>query len=168
MSVWLFPCLILLLLLYGAFRKINVYDAFVRGAKESVSTTVGIFPCLVAIFCLLQLFRCSGLETLLAQAATPLFSLFGIPSELTSFLLLRPLSGSGSLAMLTELFHTYGADSYVGKCASLIMGSSETVFYLASVYFADTKVKNLGYAVPVALVCSFVGAMVACLLCRFF
>ena len=168
MSVYLLPCLILLLLLYGAYKKVNVYDAFVRGAKQSVSTAVGIFPCLVAVFLLLQLFRLSGLEKFLSQAAAPLFSLFGIPTELTSFLLIRPLSGSGSLAMLTEIFREYGPDSYIGKCAGLIMGSSETVFYLASVYFADTKVKNLGYAIPISLVCSLFGAVVSCLICRFF
>ena len=96
----------------------------------------------------------------------PPFKLLGIPSEVVQLVLLRPFSGSGSLAILTDVYNTYGVDSYVGRCASVIMGSSETVFYVASVYFAGTKVKKTGWAIPIALACNLLGSVIACLLCR--
>ena len=85
---------------------------------------------------------------------------------LIELVLLRPFTGSGSLALLSEIFNTYGTDSYIGRCASVIIGSSETVFYVSAVYFAKTSVKKLSYAIPVSLIATFIGAIVSCLLVR--
>ena len=102
----------------------------------------------------------------IADYTNPFFRLIGIPKELTELIIIRPLSGSGSLALLEELYQTYGVDSYVSRCASVIIGSSETVFYIAAVYFSTTKVKKLRSAIPIALIATFIGTIFACLFCR--
>ncbi len=112
------------------------------------------------------LMRVSGLTDLLTEAVSPVFGFLGIPSEVSELVLLRPFTGSGSFALLNDIYAQYGADSYISRCASVIMGSSETVFYVATVYFSQTKVKRLLYAIPCALIASLVAAIVSCLLCR--
>ena len=95
-----------------------------------------------------------------------MFLALGIPPEVSELVLLGPFTGSGSFALLNDIFATYGADSYISRCACAIMGSSETVFYVATVYFSQTKVRKLLYAIPCALIASLVAAIVSCLLCR--
>ena len=114
----------------------------------------------------MDLFRERGLIFYLSSFLSPVFSFLGIPKELCELVLIRPFSGSASLAILEEIYDSFGADSYVSRCASTIMGSSETVFYIATIYFSQTKAKRLMYAIPVALFCTFVGAIISCLVCR--
>ena len=165
-SMFVTPVLVLALLIYASFKKVDAYGAFVNGAKGAISLAVSILPFLVAVFVAVELFRVSGLATWLSGALSPVMSLVGMPSELTELVLLRPFTGSGSLALLDNIFVTYGADSYIARTGSVIIGSSETVFYVATVYFAQTKVKRLLYAVPVALFACLISAIVACLICR--
>lgn len=160
------PVLLIAVLVCGLFKKVNVYDSFVLGAKRSFDLSLSIFPYLAAIFIMVNALHASGLDVYLIKVLAPPFTLLGIPKEVVQLVLLRPFSGSGSLAILTDVYNTYGVDSYVGRCASVIMGSSETVFYVASVYFAGTKVKRTGLAIPIALFCNFLGSVVACLLCK--
>lgn len=166
MSAYIIPVLILIMLVYGAVKKVQIYDCFAEGARDSAKLVFSIFPYIVAIYIGVQLFKASGLGATVAEFASPALLLFGIPKELTELIIIRPLSGSGSLALLEEIYKTYGADSYVARCASVIIGSSETVFYIAAVYFSTTKVKKLRFAIPVALIATFVGAIFSCLFCR--
>ena len=161
------PILLIAVLLTGLIKRVNVYDSFVLGAKKSFNLSLSIFPYLAAIFIMVNALHESGLDAYLTRFFAPPFKLLGVPSEVVQLVLLRPFSGSGSLAILTDVYKTYGVDSYVGRCASVIMGSSETVFYVASVYFAETRVKRTGWAIPIALVCNLLGSVVACLLCKF-
>ena len=165
-SVFVVPILLIMLFLYARKKKVNSYMAFVEGAKSSINLSVNIFPFLVAIFVAVNLFRESGLLFFLEQIFSPIFSVFGIPKELCELVLIRPFSGSASLAVLENIYENFGADSYVARCASTIMGSSETVFYVATIYFSQTKAKRLLYAIPVALFCTFVGSIISCLVCR--
>lgn len=160
------PILLILTLAYGLFKRVNVYDSFVLGAKQSFELSLSIFPYLAATFIMVNALRASGLDAYVTRFLSPPFKLLGVPSEVVELMLLRPFSGSGSLAILSDVYKQYGTDSYVARCASVIMGSSETVFYVASVYFAGTKVKRTGAAIPIALFCNLVGGVVACLLCR--
>lgn len=160
------PVLIVLVLAFALFKKVNVYDSFVLGAKKSFSLSLSVFPYLAAMFITVNALQASGLEKYLTEFFAPPFRLLGIPKEVVKLVLLRPFSGSGSLALLTDVYKNYGVDSYVGRCASVIMGSSETVFYVASVYFAQTNVKRTGFAIPIGLFCNLVGSVLACLLCR--
>jgi len=166
MSGYIIPIFIFLLLLFVAKQKVNAYEAFVTGASKSIELCKTIFPFIVSILIAVALFRASGLMSLVLQAITPVFSLLGIPAEVSELVLLRPFSGSGSLAILEDILKTHGADSYVARCASSIMGSSETVFYVCAIYFSKTNVKKLLYAIPVSLLCSLVSAILACLFCR--
>lgn len=161
------PILLIAVLVYGLVKRVNVYDSFVLGAKKSFNLSISIFPYLAAIFIMVNALHASGVDAWITKIFAPPFKLLGVPPEVVQLVLLRPFSGSGSLAILTDVYKTYGVDSYVGRCASVIMGSSETVFYVASVYFAETRVKRTGWAIPIALFCNLLGSVVACLLCKF-
>jgi len=119
-----------------------------------------VFPYLVTIMVAVEVFRISGVSAVVADFLSPAMNFFGIPKELTELILIRPLSGAGSLAVLENIFITYGADSHIGRAASVVYGSSETIFYISAVYFSQTKVKKLGLAIPIALVSTFVGSIV--------
>ena len=163
---YIVPAILILTLVYGLIKRVNVYDSFVLGAKQSFNLSLSIFPYLAAMFIMVNALHASGLDTHIIRFIAPPFQLVGIPSEVVQLMLLRPFSGSGSLAILTDVYKQYGVDSYIGRCASVIMGSSETVFYVSSVYFAETKVKRTGAAIPIPLFCNLVGGVVACLLCK--
>lgn len=166
MSAYILPILFLLLILYCMYKHINTYDSFVKGAKGAIKLVVDIFPFIASILIAVALLRVSGITEWLTNILTPVFEFLGVPPELTELVLLRPFTGSGSYALLEDILTTYGADSYISRCACVIMGCSETIFYVATVYFSQTKVKKLLYAIPVALICSIIGTILACLICR--
>jgi len=161
-SSLILPILIILLLLYSAYKKVNAYQGFVDGAKGAIPLCVSILPFLVAIFMAVELLKVSGLTEWLSVVLSPVFHFLGIPTELCELVLIRPFSGSGGLAIMENIYNTYGADSYIARAGSVIMGSSETVFYVATVYFAQAKAQRLLYAIPVALLACLFGAIVAC------
>lgn len=148
-------------------KKVNAYGSFIQGAKEAVPLAVSLFPFVAAVILAVELMRASGLYNVFNFVFSPLLKLLGIPEELSQLALLRPFSGSGSLALLNDVFTAYGPDSYVGRCASVMFGSTETVFYIATVYFSGTKVRRLGGALVIALACCVLSAALACLLCKF-
>lgn len=166
MSVYILPILIICLFFYAFFKKVNVYKSFVDGAKGAFSLCLDIFPYITAILIAVALFRASGLADLLVRGLNPIFTLLGIPSEVCQLVLLRPFTGSGSFALLNDIFATYGADSYIARCACCILGASETLFYVTTVYTSKTSIKKLYYAIPVGLLASIFGSIIACLLCR--
>ncbi len=165
MSAYFIPILFLVILIFSFFKKVKPYDAFTDGAKSAVPFAVSIFPYLVSIFILTELFEASGLSDLFTNLLAPVFRLLGIPKELTKLVLIKPFSGSGALALLSEIFTTYGVDSYLARCACVIYGSSETVFYIASVYFAGAKTKKLLKPIIISLVASFFSCVFACFIC---
>ncbi len=166
MSAYIVPIFIIFVLLYASYKNLNTYNIFVKGAKGAIELVVSIFPYIVAIMVSVALMRTSGLADLLTRLVSPIFNFLGIPNQVSELVLLRPFTGSGSFALLNDIYSQYGPDSYISRCASVIMGSSETVFYVATVYFSQTKVKKLLYAIPCALVASLVAAVLSCLLCR--
>ncbi len=166
MSTYILPVLLVFLFVYAFFKKVNVYKTFIDGAKGAFSLCLDIFPYIVAILLAVALFRASGLSSLLIKLLSPIFNLLGIPTEVCELVLLRPFTGSGSFALLNDIYATYGVDSYVARCASCILGSSETLFYVTTVYTAKTSIKKLSYAIPVGILASIFGAIVSCLVCR--
>lgn len=154
------------MLIYCVYKKINTYDTFVKGAKGAIKLVVDIFPYIASILIAVALLRVSGITSFLSRLLSPIFNFLGIPTELCELILLRPFTGSGSFGLLENIFNTYGVDSYISRCACVIMGCSETIFYVATVYISQTKIKKLLYAIPVALVCSFIGTILACLICK--
>ena len=166
MSAYIIPVIFIALFCYSKYKKVNTYDTFVKGAKKAIPLVIDIFPYIATIMIAVALLRLSGVTLLLAQFFSPLFHLLGIPSQLIELVLLRPFTGSGSYALLNNVLLEYGADSYISRCACVILGCSETIFYVTAVYTSQTKVKRLLYAIPVALIASVVGSVVACLLCK--
>ncbi|MBE5733647.1 MAG: spore maturation protein [Clostridiales bacterium] len=165
MSKYFIPILFLIIFFYSLIKKVKPYDAFTHGAKSAVPFAVSIFPYLVSIFVLTELFEVSGISNAVSNFLSPVFTLLGIPKELTKLVLIKPFSGSGSLAVLTDIFNTYGVDSYISRCASVIYGSSETVFYVASVYFVGAKTKKLALPITISLIASFFSCVFACFIC---
>ncbi len=165
MSAYFIPVLFLLILIFSFFKKVKPYDAFTDGAKSAVPFAVSIFPYLVSIFILTELFEVSGLSNWFSNLLSPVFRAVGIPKELTKLVLIKPFSGSGALALLSEIFTTYGVDSYLARCACVIYGSSETVFYIAAVYFAGAKTKKLLTPIIISLIASFASCVFACFIC---
>ena len=137
-----------------------------KAAKKACRLSRTYSLILAAIFILIELFKTSGLTVYLTKIFEKPFAFFGIPKEVTEVMILRPFSGAGSVALLENIFKDYGADSYVGKCAAVIIGSSETIFYVCAVYFSKVKVKSLRFAIPISLVASFFGAVIGCLFVR--
>ncbi|MDY6023347.1 MAG: hypothetical protein SPJ19_00885 [Candidatus Borkfalkiaceae bacterium] len=166
MSSYIIPFLFLTILVYSAIKKVKPYDAFTEGAKSALPFAANIFPYLVSIFVLTELFEASGISDFLTQILSPVFGFLGIPKELCKLVMIKPFSGSGSLAMLSEIFSEYGADSYLARCACVIYGSSETVFYIAAVYFANVKNKKLLLPIIISLFASFCSCVFACFICK--
>ncbi len=166
MSEYFIPILFLIVFLFSTIKKVKPYDAFTEGAKSAIPFAISVFPYLVSIFILTELFEVSGLSSAVSSFLQPIFSLLGIPTELTKLVLIKPFSGSGSLAILSEIYTKYGVDSYLARCASVIYGSSETVFYIAAVYFAGAKTKKLTAPIVISLVASFISCVFACFICK--
>ena len=167
MTKYLIPLFFILIFIFAFIKKVKPYDTFTEGVKSAVPFAVSIFPYLVSIFVLTELFELSGLSSLVADFLAPVFGFLGIPKELTKLVLIKPFSGSGSLATLSEIFKQYGAENYLARCACVIYGSSETVFYVASVYFANAKTKNLIKPILISLFASFCSCVFACFICKF-
>lgn len=168
MSAYIIPIIFLVVLLASFIKRKEPYGGFIDGARQAVDLTINVFPYLLAIMVAVEAFRVSGASGYLANAVAPVLEKVGLPKELAELLFLRPVSGAGSLAILDGIYKTYGADSYIGRCASVIYGSSETVFYISTIYFSQSKVRNLRYAIPVALVATYSGCIIGCALLRFF
>ncbi len=168
MSAYILPIVILLIFCYGFVKRVNCYSSFTKGARKGLDLILDIFPFIIAIMVMVEVFRVSGLSYYIAYALRPIFNFLHIPTELCELILLKPFTGSGSLALLNDIYLNYGVDSYIARCASVIMGSSETVFYISTVYFSKTKVKRLGYAIPVSLFVNIISAIISCLICKVF
>ena len=167
MTAFIIPIFIILIIFYGLIKKKNPYIAFVDGAKSSFDLILSIFPYILAVFVMIELFSVSGISDWFCNFAAPFFNFFGIPKELSELIVLKNFTGSGSIAMLENIFSTYGVDSYISRAACCIAGCSDAVFYVSAVYFSKTKVTKFGYAIPVAIVTNFITAVVCCFLCKF-
>ena len=129
------PLIIFSFVMFGIVRKVKVFDAFVEGAKEGLECTIKIMPSLVGLMVGISMFRASGAMDIISEVFAPVLNLFKIPKEIFPLAVLRPVSGSGSIAIVTDILNKYGPDSLVGKIASVMMGSTETTFYTLAVYF---------------------------------
>ncbi|MBQ8431071.1 MAG: spore maturation protein [Clostridia bacterium] len=163
----LLPTLIAFVLIYALVKKIDAYSSFVKGAKGAIPLIVSLLPYIIAMFIAIELFRSSGLSYYLCSVISPFFKILGIPVEVSELIIVRPFSSNAAYVLLKDIFSSYGVDTYIGKCASVIMGSSDTIFYVSSIYFASTKVKKTLLTIPIALICNVCCAFLACFLCRF-
>jgi len=166
-SKYAMPVFISTILIYGHMKGIDVYSAFIEGAKDGLTTAIRIMPYLVAMFVAIAMFRTSGAMDILIFVLNPIAKDVGIPSEILPLVIMRPISGMASLGILAELFNTYGVDSFAGRVASTAMGSSETIFYTLSVYFGSVGIKDIRYTLIAALIAEFAGVIVAVIVCSY-
>ena len=164
-SLWAIPVMLVAIPAFAIFRKVKVYDVFVDGAKEGFDVAVKIIPFLVGMLVAIGMFRGSGAMDLLTNALRPLMAVTGFPAELFPLAILRSLTGSGSLALTTDLIKAYGPDSLIGRTAATLYGSSETTFYVLAVYFGAVAVKRTRHAVPAALIGDVVAAIATVAIC---
>lgn len=161
------PIFIAFVLIYALIKGVDSYSGFVKGAKGALPLMADLLPYIIAMFVAVELFRNSGLSGYLCKFLSPIYSVIGVPSELCELTLIRPFSSNAGYVLLRGIYADFGVDTYIGKCASVIMGSSDTIFYVSSIYFASTKVKKTLLTIPIALVCNIVCCILACLCCRF-
>ena len=163
LSSWALPATLAAILVAGAMRRVPVYDAFIEGAREGFETSVNLIPQLIAMLVAVSVFRASGALALLNHALRPALRLLHFPPELVPLALLRPISGSGSLAIVTDLFKHAGPDSFLGRAASVMQGSTDTTLYVLTVYFGSAGVRHPRYSVKVGLLSDFVSVVASLL-----
>ena len=167
-SSGIIPLICLVIVLFAMARKIDIFDAFLTGAKDGMKTLFGILPALVGLITAISMFRASGALEFLTKLLSPLIKPLGIPAEIMPLALLRPVSGSGALAIMGDILKTSGPDSFIGRVASVIMGSTETTFYTLAVYYGSVKIKNSRHTVPAALMADLTGLLVGTFICYVF
>ncbi len=160
-SDYLIPLLLAGAALYALGRRVDVFSALTTGAGEGLSVILRILPPLVALLTAVYMLRASGALTLLTQALTPVLTRIGIPPETVSLLLIRPVSGSGALAVGSEIMQTYGPDSTIGRTAAVMLGSTETTFYTIAVYYGAAGIRRTRHTIPAALAADVTGFLAA-------
>ena len=153
------PLTILIIIVYGLLEKNKVYDTFVEGAKEGIEIVFNIFPTLIGIFVAVGALRSSGILDLIIKFISPITNFFNIPSEIMPLALVRPISGSASMAVATDIMTTFGVDSKIGLIASTIMGSTETTLYTIAIYTSCVGVKKIRFVLAAALIADIVGML---------
>ncbi len=155
------PALIMIIIIIALAQKKSVYADFIDGAGEGMKILVSIFPPLVAMLVATAMLKASGAMEMFLNFISPVVDKIGIPKEVMPLVLIRPLSGSGSIGVLSGILNDYGADSVIGRIASVICGSTETTFYCLAVYFAKTRVKSIKRAIPSAVIGDLASIMAA-------
>ena len=161
------PMVILLIIAYGVIEKNKVYDTFIEGAKEGMQVVVNIFPTLVGIFLAVGALRSSGLIELIINIIKPIIETLRIPAEIMPLALLRPISGSASMAVATDIISKNGVDSLIGLIASTIMGSTETTLYTIALYTSAVGIKKIRFVLIAALIADITGMLISVAICRF-
>lgn len=164
-AVFIIPFVMLVIISYGMYKKADVYSSFIEGAEEGMKTVVKIFPVITAILVAVAMLRESGTMDIIINAAKPVTDFLHIPEEVMPLMLLRPVSGGGSLGILTDMLDKYGPDSFIGRCSSVIMGATETTLYTMMVYFSATKVKYTRATLGAALIADITGMCMGVYIC---
>lgn len=165
-SMLIIPVFILFTVLYGVIKKVRVYDSFVSGAKDGINVTLKIFPYLLAIFVVVKSFQASGAFDFIRNLLSGVFVYVNVPIEVISVAIVKPLSGSASTAVFTDIVKTTGPDSLASRMSAVIMGSAETTFYVLAVYLGAVGIKRTKYLVPVCVIADIVGIIIAVFVVR--
>jgi len=160
------PLIIFTIVVVAAIRKVKVYEEFVEGAKQGFTTAVRIIPYLVGMLVAIGMFRASGAMDILSNAISPVTNAFGFPSELMPLAIIRNLSGSGSLGLMTDIMRTHGPDSLMGRLAGTMMGSHETTFYVLAVYFGSVNIRRTRHAALAGIFSDIVALIMSVILVK--
>lgn len=161
------PLMIIIIVLYGVIERQKVFDIFLEGAKEGISVVLNIFPTLVGLFVAIGALRSSGIIDLIVNFLTPVLDLVNFPTEILPLAIIRPISGSSSIAVATDIMNKFGVDSSIGLMSSVIMGSTETTVYTMAVYTSSVGIKKTRFVLWAALFADFVGIITSVAVCRF-
>ena len=165
-SIIAMPLVILIIVFKGVREKVSVFDIFLKGATDGVEITFKIFPTLVGLFVAIGMLRSSGVLDFITKLISPILSLINFPVEIVPLALLRPISGSASMAVATDIIKQNGVDSFIGILASIIMGATETTLYTIAVYTSSVRIKNTRGVLIAALAADLTGIIVSLLICR--
>lgn len=158
---YLIPIIVIIILIYGLYKKVNIFDTFLLGVKEGLKSSINLFPTIFAMIIAINLLTRSGFILDITKILTPLFNKISFPAELLSLAILRPISGSASLSMLSEILSIYGPDSFIGRVASVMQGSTDTTIYIISLYFASIGVKKIKYSLVVGLLSDLISIILS-------
>ena len=165
-SIWALPAIIILILTFGLIRKVPLYEVFTTGAKEGFKVSVNIIPYLVAIMVGISMLRASGIIEGIGPLLSPILSHFNISADVIPLMIVRPLSGSAALGIFSDIAHNAGPDAFTTKLAAIMVGSSETTFYILAVYFGAVGISKIRYALIVGLLADIIGIVSAILVCN--
>lgn len=165
-SVWLIPSFILIVLLVASWKKVPAYETFVEGGKEGVKMAFSLLPFLVGMIVSISILRASGAMEAFIGLIAPFLSLIGIPPDIIPLALVRPISGTAALGMTTELIQTHGPDSFIGRLASTMQGSTDTTLYILTVYFGAVGIRKMRYALKVGLLADVIGIIASIIVVR--
>ena len=160
------PFTILIIVVYGIIEKQSVFDVFLEGATEGIQIIVGIFPTLLGLFLSINILRASGIIDAITNLALPILNLLKVPAEILPLAILRPISGSASMAVATDIMNNFGVDSLIGLISSTIMGSTETTLYTIALYTSAVKIKKTRFVLIAALIADFVGMLTSVIFWR--
>ena len=165
-SLWALPVIILLILTLGIIKKIPIYEVFTEGAKDGFKVSINIIPYLVAIIVAISMFRACGIIDMMETAFSEFLSAIHVPSDVLPLMIVRSLSGSAALGIFSDIANTLGPDDYATKLSAIMVGSSETTFYVLAVYFGAVGISKLRYALAVGLLADLIGIVAAVLVCN--
>lgn len=167
LSDFALPAIFLVILVVAVLKKVKAYDLFVDGAKEGIETIIRIMPSLVGLLVAVGVFKASGAMDILIYILRPITELIGMPPQVAPLALLRPISGSASLAFVTEIIKAFGPDTFEGRVAAVMMGSTETIFYTLAVYYGAVGIKNIRYTLIAAIMADIISVIASLWACRF-
>lgn len=168
LSSLIIPLMVLIVIVYGLYKRVDIYDTFIEGAKESLPMIITMFPCMLAMIFGINIFVKSGFLSFILSFIEPIIKIINIPLEAFSLAILRPISGSSSLALLNNIFSTYGVDSLIGKMCSIIQGSTDTTFYILTLYFGSVGIKKIRYSLFAGLIADLSGIFASILITNLF
>lgn len=168
LSIIILPLIVLVIILYGYKKNINIYDSFLKGVMEGLKTSVSIFPNMIAMIFAVNLLITSGFIESIFSFLTPVLDKFMLSSDILSMAFFRPISGNASLAIMNNIFENFGPDSLMGRLASTLQGSTDTTFYVIALYFGSVGIKKIRYALGVGLFADFIGIVMSFLLVYLF
>lgn len=165
-SSLIIPIMVLLVVGYGIFKKVDVYDVFIEGAKEGFSMTLTVFPYLLGMILAINLFLNSNILDALVSFLEPVLRIIGVPFDIIPMAIMRPISGSSTLAILNNIYADYGPDSFIGRLASTIQGCTDTTFYVITLYFGSIGIKKIRYSLYAGLFADLVGIIASILIVK--
>lgn len=163
---WIIPVMIFVVFIHAHIKRVKIFEEFIEGAKEGCMIAIKLIPYLIGIYVAIGIFKESGAIDLIAKILHPFIAIFKVPSDAFFMSLARSFSGPAALGMTMDIFDSYGPDSFIGRLASVLMGSTDTTFYIAAVYFGSVGIKNTRYAVPVGLFADFISFVASAYITR--